>query len=297
MPFLDNLKERWSEMLKPRARSAPAELGQGPGDKCDRCHELVMKIDFERNHDICPACGCYRRVDARRRIALTFDENSFRECDADLGATDPLGFSGAKGYGDKLEAARKKTGLLDAVVSGVAKLEERLVAVVATDAAFLMGSMGSVVGERFVRMVELAIRERMPFISISGSGGGARMYEGLFSLMQMAKTSAALARLDAAKLPFISVCTDCTMAGVWASWAALGDVIVAEPDALIGFTGPRVIKETIRVELPEGFQRSEFLLDHGQIDMIVGRKDMRPKLASLLDGMMGRPVAVPAVIP
>ena len=286
-PFLEDLKERWGDKFKRRPQSPPCDLGSGAGDKCDQCRELVMKLDFEQNHDICPVCGFHRRIDARRRIELTFDPQSFRECDADLAATDPLGFSGAKGYLDKLRAARQKTGLLDAVVSGAARLAERPVAVFATDSAFLMGSMGSVVGERFARMVERAIAGRMPLVSISGSGGGARMYEGLFSLMQMAKTSAALARLDRAGLPFVSVCTDCTMAGVWASWAALGDVIVAEPEALIGFTGPRVIKETIRVELPEGFQRSEFLLDHGQIDMIVPRKEMRPRLIRLLEGLDG----------
>ena len=177
--------------------------------------------------------------------------------------------------------------MLEAVITGVGKLEGRPVAFGVTDSRFIMGSMGSVVGEKLSRLCEHAVRERLPVIFVSGSGGGARMYEGLFSLMQMAKTAAALGKVHEARLPYLSVCTDCTMAGVWASWAALGDVIVAEPKALIGFTGPRVIKTTINAELPEGFQLSEFLLEHGQVDMIVPRAEMRARLASLLGTMVG----------
>ena len=173
------------------------------------------------------------------------------------------------------------------MVSGCGAISERRVAFGVTDSRFLMGSMGSVVGEKITRLIEHAVENGLPLIMVSGSGGGARMYEGLFSLMQMAKTSAALARLHEARLPFISVCTDCTMAGVWASWAALGDIIIAEPKALIGFTGPRVIKTTINCELPEGFQLSEFLMEHGQVDMIIARQDLRQTLVGLLDKLMG----------
>jgi Acetyl-CoA carboxylase beta subunit len=177
--------------------------------------------------------------------------------------------------------------MIDAMAAGTGELKGRRLAFAVTDARFMAGSMGSVVGELFVRLVELAVRERLPLVIFSGSGGGARMYEGLFSLMQMAKTSASLVKLDEAGLPFISVCTQSTMGGVWASWAALGDVILAEPKAQIGFTGPRVIKMTINAELPEGFQSSEFLLKHGQIDQIVHRNDMRDRISSILDKLLG----------
>jgi acetyl-CoA carboxylase carboxyl transferase subunit beta len=207
-----------------------------------------------------------------------------------LASIDILEFHGIESYTAKLEKARANTGITDAMVSGTGKLKNREVAFGVTDARFMAGSMGSVVGERFVRLVEAAVVGRLPMIVFSGSGGGARMYEGLFSLMQMAKTSAALTRLDAAGLPFISVCTQRTMGGVWASWAALGDIIIAEPHAEIGFTGPRVIKTTINAALPEGFQLSEFLLEHGQIDLIVHRHDMRDKLSSILDKLLG-PIA------
>jgi acetyl-CoA carboxylase carboxyl transferase subunit beta len=220
------------------------------------------------------------------------DEDSFIEHDADLSSKDILGFSGGNStYRDKLDAEIKKTGMLSAIISGEGKLDGRRVGFAVTDSAFIAGSMGSVVGEKFTRLVEFCARERIPFISVSGSGGGARMQEGMYSLMQMAKTSAALARLRGAGIPYLSVVTHSTMGGVWASWAALGDIIIAEPGAQIGFTGPRVIKTTINRDLPEGFQRSEYMLVHGQLDQIVKRADLRPRLISLLNLLLGAAAA------
>lgn len=264
------------------------EIGTGPGVKCDKCGEVMMRVDFEANQHVCPACDWHHIVGAADRIRITLDYNSFLELDNDLATVDVLDFQGIETYKTKLQNARAKTGMTDAMVSGIGTLKDRPVAFGVTDARFMAGAMGSVVGERFVRLCEAAIERRLPLIVFSGSGGGARMYEGLFSLMQMAKTSAALGRLDDAGLPFISVCTQSTMGGVWASWAALGDIIIAEPQAQIGFTGPRVIKTTINAELPQGFQSSEFLLAHGQIDMIIHRRDMRDRLADILDKLLGK---------
>lgn len=272
-----------------RRQTEVRERGTGVGVKCDNCGEILMKVDFEGNLFVCSKCDHHHRLDARQRVAVTLDPDSFVEMNADLASRDVLGFTGTKGYTQKLLEAQRSTGMLDAMLSGVGTLAARPVAFGVTDSRFIMGSMGSVVGEKFARMVERAIDDHLPVIAVSGSGGGARMYEGLFSLMQMAKTSAALAHLSEKGLPFISVCTDCTMAGVWASWASLGDVIIAEPKALIGFTGPRVIKTTINAELPPGFQLSEFLVEHGQIDMIVHRSQMRECLIDLLNKLLGPP--------
>lgn len=275
-----------------RPQTEIREIGTGPGVKCENCREVLMRIDFDANLQVCPFCDHHHTLGAMERIRLVVDYESFVELDNDLATIDILEFHGTESYTAKLEKARAETGLIDAMVSGTARLREREIAVGVTDRRFMAGSMGSVVGEKFVRLAETAIERKLPMVVFSGSGGGARMYEGLFSLMQMAKTSAVLTKLDAAGLPFISVCTHMTMGGVWASWAALGDIIMAEPRAQIGFTGPRVIKTTINAELPEGFQSSEFLLEHGQIDMIVHRRDMRDKLADVLDKLMG-PVKKP----
>jgi acetyl-CoA carboxylase, carboxyl transferase, beta subunit len=276
-----------------RPQTEIREIGTGPGVKCEKCNEMMMRVDFDANLNVCPLCDHHHILGAADRIRVTLDYNTFEEIDADLAAVDILQFKGIENYTAKLETARKKTHTLDAMVSGIGKLKDRPVAFGVTDARFMAGSMGSVVGEKFVRLADAAIDRHAPMIMFSGSGGGARMYEGLFSLMQMAKTSAALAKLDKAGLPFISVCTQSTMGGVWASWAALGDIILAEPKAQIGFTGPRVIKTTINAELPTGFQSAEFLLKHGQVDRIVHRHDMRDALASLLAKLMG-PVAAGA---
>ncbi len=263
------------------------EIGTGPGVKCEKCGEMMMRVDFESNLNVCTYCDHHHIIGALDRIRATLDYNSFSPLDEDLAAIDILQFNGLESYTAKLEKARKDTGITDAMLSGIGKLKTRPVAFGVTDARFMAGSMGSVVGERLVRLVETAVERRLAVVIFSGSGGGARMYEGLFSLMQMAKTSAALTKLDEAGLPFISVSTNSTMGGVWASWAALGDINIAEPRARIGFTGPRVIKTTINAELPAGFQLAEFLLEHGQIDMIVHRREMRDKLALILDKLMG----------
>ncbi|MDR0361086.1 MAG: acetyl-CoA carboxylase, carboxyltransferase subunit beta [Planctomycetota bacterium] len=270
-----------------RPQTEIRDIGSGPGAKCAKCGEVLMKIDFEANLHVCPFCDHHHVLGAADRARITLDYDSLVPRDNDLAAKDVLDFQGVESYKVKLENSRAKTGTLDAMLSGTGKLKGRDIAFGVTDARFIAGSMGAVVGEMIVRLIDAAIERKLALVVFSGSGGGARMYEGLFSLMQMAKTSAALTRLDDAGLPFISVCTQSTMGGVWASWAALGDVIIAEPKAQIGFTGPRVIKTTINAELPDGFQSAEFLLEHGQIDMIVHRTDMRDRIADLLDKLMG----------
>ena len=222
-------------------------------------------------------------LSARERIKLTLDEGSFIEADADMVSLDPLNFQGPKTYKEKLEKDQELTGLKDAVVTGEGTIGGAPVAFGVTDSRFIMGSMGSVVGEKLTRLIEHSTEKRIPLIIVSGSGGGARMYEGMYSLMQMAKTSAALARHHKKGCLFISLLTNPTMAGIMASFASLGDIIMAEPKALIGFTGPRVIEQTIRQKLPPGFQKSEFLLNHGLIDLIVHRKNMKESLARLMN--------------
>ena len=218
---------------------------------------------------------------------LLLDEGSFVEEEVDLRSADPLGFKGVKSYKEKLIEDQTKTGLPGACVVGRGALDGKKIAFGVTDSRFIMGSMGSVVGEKVTRLVETALNWRLPLVIVSGSGGGARMYEGMLSLMQMAKTSAALAKLNQTDLPYISVLTNPTMAGVMASFASLGDVVIAEPGALIGFTGPRVIEQTIREKLPEGFQTSEFLLEHGLIDMVVSRCELKPTISQLLNLFRG----------
>ncbi len=264
------------------------EEGSGPAVKCKRCGEIIIKKMLEGNLGVCSHCNYHSHISAKTRINLLIDEGTFVEHDSDLRSLDILGFERhGKSYSKKLEQEIKKNRMLSAMLSGVGKLKERPVAIGVTDPNFIAGSMGSVVGEKFTRLAEHALEKRLPLIVVSGSGGGARMHEGLYSLMQMAKTSAALGKLREAGVPYISVVTDSTMGGIWASWAALGDVIIGEPGAHAGFTGPRVIKTTINQDLPEGFQRSEFLLEHGQLDLIVERCEMRDKLASLLDLLLG----------
>jgi acetyl-CoA carboxylase carboxyl transferase subunit beta len=249
--------------------------------KCDSCKEIVYRAEVERAGRVCPKCRYPFRISARERIALLTDAGTFEEHAAGLTAADPLNFKDTKRYRDRVRAAREKTHSEDAVVCGLARIGPHPVVIAAFEFAFMGGSMGSVVGEKLTRAIELAIEKHVPVIIVSASGG-ARMQEGILSLMQMAKTSSALARLGAARLPYISVLTDPTMGGVTASFAMLGDVIAAEPRALIGFAGPRVIAETIKQPLPEGFQRSEFLLEHGQIDLIVDRHQLKDTLRQIL---------------
>lgn len=267
---------RWKLTKK---RSMP----EGIWSKCTGCGKLIYTKKLEETLYVCPECGHHIPLTAQRRIDYLIDKGTFCEDPWRLRANDPLNFTGTKPYKEKLKADQKKTGLDDAVITGSGKVLGHGVRIGVTDSNFIMGSMGSVVGEKLTRMIEKAIDERRPVLIISGSGGGARMYEGLYSLMQMAKTCAALGLLRQANLPFISILTNPTMAGVMASFASVGDVIVAEPKALIGFTGPRVIEQTIRQKLPEGFQRSEFLLEHGMIDIIVERSELKARIALLLD--------------
>ncbi len=258
-------------------------IPDGLWTKCEGCGEIVYNKTLKQNLLVCHKCNYHFTISARERIDLLLDEGSFQEYDAGMKSADPLGFQGVRSYTDKLAADQKATGLNEAAITGEGLLEKKKVIIAVTDSRFIMGSMGSVVGEKITRAVEAATRKRLPVIIVSGSGGGARMYEGMLSLMQMAKTSAAIGRHRDAGLLFVSVLTNPTMAGVMASFASLGDVVIAEPKALIGFTGPRVIEQTIRQRLPEGFQQSEFMLKHGMLDMIVGRKDLKATLEKLID--------------
>lgn len=259
------------------------DIPAGLWTKCPDCSAPAYKKELETHVNVCPKCGHHFSLTAHERINLLIDQGTFQETDANLTSLDPLGFKGPKTYIEKLEEDQKATGLKDAVITGTGKLQGKSVAMAVTDSRFIMGSMGSVVGERITRIIELATKNKLPVIIVSGSGGGARMYEGVFSLMQMAKTCSALARHHEAGLLHISILTNPTMAGIMASFAGVGDMIIAEPKALIGFTGPRVIEQTIRQKLPEGFQRSEFLLAHGLIDMIVERKEMVKTLSQILE--------------
>ncbi len=259
------------------------EIPDGLWTKCEECSETLYNKTLEENLRVCPKCNYHFGLTAYERIDFLFDKDTFNEFDAQMVSADPLDFKGPKTYKDKLKQDQEATGLKDAVISGEGKIDSKAAVVAVTDSRFIMGSMGSVVGEKITRAIEYATKNKLPMFIVSGSGGGARMYEGLFSLMQMAKTCAALSYHHKAKLPYISVLTNPTMAGIMASFAGVGDIIMAEPNALIGFTGPRVIEQTIRQKLPAGFQRSEFLLDHGLIDMIVHRKNLKSTLSQLLD--------------
>lgn len=258
------------------------EIPAGLWAKCPECEAVSYKKELSNNLEVCPKCQYHFSLTAKQRVDLLIDKGTFIEMDADLFSGDPLSFKGPKTYGEKIKSDQKKTGLRDAVITGRGKLNGNDIAIAVTDSRFIMGSMGSVVGERITRAIEYATKQQIPVIIVSGSGGGARMYEGVFSLMQMAKTCAALARHGDAGCLHISILTNPTMAGIMASFAGVGDIIMAEPRALIGFTGPRVIEQTIRQKLPEGFQRSEFLLEHGLIDMIVARSDMKQRLSDLI---------------
>ncbi|MFC3149737.1 acetyl-CoA carboxylase, carboxyltransferase subunit beta [Litoribrevibacter euphylliae] len=258
-----------------------ASVPEGLWKKCPKCDAILYRPELEKNDDVCPKCDHHMRVTARRRVELFLDAEDRVELAADVQPEDRLKFKDSKRYKDRLSAAQKDTGENDALVTFHGKLEGQAVVVAAFEFNFMGGSMGSVVGEKFVRAVKVALENQIPFICFSASGG-ARMQEALISLMQMAKTSAALERLKRKGIPFVSVMTDPVFGGVSASLAMLGDINVAEPNALVGFAGPRVIEQTVREKLPEGFQRSEFLLEHGTVDMIIHRKQLRTKLSRLL---------------
>lgn len=263
---------------------------EGLWTKCDACSAVLYRADLERNLDVCPKCSHHLRIDARRRLDSFLDPAPRLEIGENLKPLDILKFKDIKKYKDRISVAQKATGENDALIVVKGQVKGVPLVVAAFEFKFMGGSMGSVVGERFVRAVNACLEQNLPLVCFSASGG-ARMQEALFSLMQMAKTSAALTRLHKRGLPYISILTDPTMGGVSASLAMLGDIHIAEPNALIGFAGPRVIEQTVRETLPEGFQRSEFLLEHGAIDMVVDRRDLRDRVAKLLTIMMRRPAA------
>jgi len=283
------------KIMTPRERAQNANVGKGKvpegvWEKCSGCGTVLYKPELERNLMVCPKCGHHHAISARVRLNALLDEGSGQELWASMGPTDPLKFRDTKKYRDRIVAAQKATGAKDAMLAMSGKLKGRPLMAVAFEYAYMGGSMGSVVGEKFTRAAERALADRSALVCFSASGG-ARMQEAMFSLMQMAKTSAALARLRDAGVPYISVLTDPTTGGVSASFGMLGDINVAEPKALICFAGPRVIEQTVRETLPEGFQRSEFLLEHGALDMIVDRREMRDKLADVLGILMKAPRA------
>ena len=252
--------------------------------KCDDCRQIIWKKDLEENLNVCPKCGRHFRIDARTRLAQLFDDGRYETFSQRLVSIDPLTFVDLKPYCERLKRAQEETGLNDAVINACGKLKARSVIISAMEYGFIGGSMGTVVGEMITRSIEHALQSKQPLIIVSASGG-ARMMEGVLSLMQLAKISAALARLDEAHVPYISVLTDPTTGGVTASFAMLGDLNIAEPGALIGFAGPRVIEQTIRQKLPPGFQRSEFLLEHGMLDAVVHRSELKSFIARALDFM------------
>jgi len=273
------------DLTAPSAASKRSKRGvpEGLWQRCPGCQQTIFRKEAEKKLGVCPECDYHWYVSAQTRVEQVLDAGTFEEWDADLMPKDPLQFCDQKAYKDRLVAEQRRTGLKDAALTGTGMIRARRVAFGVTDSAFIMGSMGSVVGERLTRLVERAIEQHLPLIIISGSGGGARMHEGILSLMQMAKVSAALARYDEVGGLFISVLTNPTMGGVAASFASLGDLVFAEPKALIGFAGPRTIKATIRIELPKGFQTSEFLLEHGYVDRIVRRCDLKSEIARTID--------------
>ncbi|CAN4271627.1 AccD Acetyl-CoA carboxylase beta subunit [Methylophilaceae bacterium] len=286
MSWLNKLPQKIKRVVGRDKKTVP----EGLWSKCPACQTVLYKKDLEDNSEVCPKCAHHHRIGARERIALLLDADGQFEIGASVQPIDPLKFKDSKTYAERIVESQKAVAEKDALVVMQGSIKTVPAVVAAFEFRFMGGSMGSVVGERFVRGVQTAIDNKMAFICVSASGG-ARMQEGLLSLMQMAKTSAALTQLSKAGLPFVSVLTDPTMGGVSASFAMLGDVIIAEPQALIGFAGPRVIEQTVRETLPDGFQRAEFLLEHGAIDMIVDRREMRDKLANILANLMRLPVA------
>ena len=283
-----------SKLMPARIRTdgnnAKGKVPEGLWEKCDGCGAVLYRPELERNLEVCPKCGHHHAIAARRRLLAFFDEGSSEELFAELEPVDALKFKDSKKYRDRILAAQKATGEKDALIAMRGLLKAHPAVACAFEFAYMGGSMGSVVGEKFTRAAEAALEERMPLVCFAATGG-ARMQEGLFSLMQMAKTSAVLARLRRAGVPFVSVLTHPTTGGVSASLGMLGDINVGEPKALIGFAGPRVIEQTVRETLPEGFQRSEFLLEHGAIDLIVDRREMRDKLADVLGLLLRQPRA------
>jgi len=291
-PISDADPMSWLNKLMPkRIRTQGGDkrkVPEGLWGKCEGCGAVLYQPELEANQQVCPKCGFHMPIGARERLKLFLDEGTGTEIGAELAPADPLKFKDSKKYKDRIVAAQKQTGETDALIALHGRLKGMPIAACAFEFSYMAGSMGSVVGERFALAAEHALAHGTPFVCFAASGG-ARMQEGLFSLMQMAKTTAILTRLTEAGLPFISILTDPTMGGVSASFAFIGDVVIAEPGALIGFAGPRVIEQTVRETLPEGFQRSEFLLEKGAVDMIVDRREMKNRVASLLALLQKRP--------
>jgi acetyl-CoA carboxylase carboxyl transferase subunit beta len=273
----------WFKKDKAPGRESPKrpKTVEGMWLKCNHCREIVYRKEVERNNKVCPKCDYHFPISVPERIGLLLDIGTFREWDSDIEPQDPLNFHDTRAYRERIQSQQERTGRKEALVTGEGAINGRRVSIGVFDFGFMGGSMGSVVGEKICRAVDRALAARWPFVLVTASGG-ARMQEGILSLMQMAKTSGALARLSEAKVPFISILADPTFGGVTASVAMLGDVIIAEPKALIGFAGPRVIEQTIKQQLPEEFQRAEFLLEHGMVDMIVPRKELKDTLSLLL---------------
>jgi acetyl-CoA carboxylase carboxyl transferase subunit beta len=269
------------------ATTEQKKVPEGLWTKCPQCNAVLYRKELERNLSVCPQCEHHFTITAKQRIDQILDEGTFEEWFTSMKPGDPLGFNDRRPYPERIAAEQKRTGLNEAAIVGQGFVRGLRTVLCLTDSSFIMGSMGSVVGEKLTRSIERATEMKLPVIILSGSGGGARMHEGIFSLMQMAKVSAALARHSASGGFFLSILTHPTMGGVAASFASLGDIIVAEPKALIGFAGPKVIQQTVRVKLPEGFQTSEFLLDHGFIDRIVHRRDLRSQIAQILNFVGG----------
>jgi acetyl-CoA carboxylase carboxyl transferase subunit beta len=279
MAWFKKIESPGSEESRKRPKAS-----EGLWLKCNHCREIIYRKEVDRNNKVCPKCDYHFPISVQERIALLVDLGSFKEWEADLTPQDPLAFTDSRSYTDRLAAQQEKTGRKDAMVIGEGAINGRRIVLSVFDFGFMGGSMGSVVGEKICRAADRALAARLPMVLVTTSGG-ARMQEGILSLMQMAKTSAAVARLGEAKVPFIAILADPTFGGVTASVAMLGDVIISEPKALIGFAGPRVIEQTIKQQLPEGFQRAEFLLEHGMIDAIVERKHLKETLSILLSHM------------
>jgi len=277
----------WFKRKEP-AVEKKVKIPEGLWVKCENCKEIIYRKELENNFKVCPKCKYHFRISAKERIALMTDSGSFTELDSDITSPDPLGFKDTISYKDRLKENEKKSGIKEAAIYGDAKINGRDVVIAVLDFSFMGGSMGTVVGEKVTKAAERAIQRRVPLIIVSSSGG-ARMQEGMFSLMQMAKTAQAIGKLKESGLLYISVLADPTFGGVTASFAMLGDIIIAEPLSLIGFAGPRVIQETIKQQLPEGFQRAEFLLKHGMVDIVVDRKELKNTIAKITDILMPLP--------
>jgi len=275
----------WFKKSKEQRLAKKVRIPEGLWVKCENCREIIYRKEIERNLKVCPKCNYHFRISARERLDLLVDRDTFVEINSHITSSDPLGFRDTISYKERIKENQKKSGLKEAVLTGEARINGHPVIIAVMDFSFLGGSMGSAVGEKIVRAAETAIEKGYPLITVASSGG-ARMQEGIFSLMQMAKTSAAIARLKESGLLFISILSDPTFGGVTASFAMLGDIIIAEPKSLIGFAGPRVIEQTIKQQLPDNFQRAEFLLAHGMIDMVVDRKDLKETLSKLISHLV-----------